>query len=622
MFHSKSFSFLPKASIKVKIAVLFIVLITLSALLSNGILYFVFMNIMREQLLEDQQNIMLQSRSNVQNVENSIDQATYYFSTDKTIADILNKTTFDDIESYRDLNTINQQFIKYLDVPLSNVVNTYSATFFVKNTFPVAAELPTIQLEQLSKLPGGTGSNRFFNSDEAENEEWFKRTVELSGTLNIFYADQDRDRVYFAKQVRNPLILNTTNEMGIIVIAIDTAEFGKQIEASRLTQGTQLLLADQNNQVLYSNNPTLKGLDISQSSDLAPVLQYTDIGGTSDLKYNKTRYIADTYPLKWGWNLIALIPYSDITDRLSIIFDIIVGITVAVIVAGISFTLLLSNSIARPVIKLADVMKNIKDGSTMDVFIEPPEQDEVGVLYRQFNNLMKRINGLVDDVIESGERERQAEMKALQAQINPHFIYNTLDSINWMALSKNEEDIVTMVSSLAHILRYSIKQPNEQVPLKQELEHVQNYVNIQSLRYGDNFQVEYDIEPELYDYPLPKFIIQPLIENAILHGTEQIAERGKITLRAHTDGIVVQIIVEDNGPGTDTELLNDYLDREQEVLHSSDGIGITNIHQRIKWHYSDSMYGLRFYYTNDVMKSVITIPYEVSKKTLTEKIST
>ncbi|WCT56939.1 sensor histidine kinase [Paenibacillus kyungheensis] len=622
MFKNKSISLIPKASIKVKIAVLFIVLITLSALLSNGILYFVFMNIMREQLLEDQQNIMLQSRSNVQNVENSIDQATYYFSTDKTIADILNKTTFDDIESYRDLNTINQQFIKYLDVPLSNVVSTYSATFFVKNTFPVAAELPTIQLEQLNKLPGGTGSNRFFNSDEAENEEWFKRTVELSGTLNIFYADQDRDRVYFAKQVRNPLILNTTNEMGVIVIAIDTAEFGKQIEASRLTQGTQLLLADQNNQVLYSNNPALKGVDISHTPDLAPVLQYTDIGGTSDLKYNQTQYIADTYPLKWGWNLIALIPYSDITDRLSIIFDIIVGITVAVIVAGISFTLLLSNSIAKPVITLANVMRNIKDGSTMDVFIEPPEQDEVGVLYRQFNNLMKRINGLVDDVIESGERERQAEMKALQAQINPHFIYNTLDSINWMALSKNEEDIVTMVSSLAHILRYSIKQPNEQVPLRQEIEHVQNYVNIQSLRYGDNFDISYDIEPELYDYLLPKFIIQPLIENAILHGTEQIADHGNIVLRAYTDGIVVRIIVEDNGPGADTELLNDYLDREQEVLHSSDGIGISNIHQRIKLHYADEMFGLRFYYTDNVMKSVITIPYKVSKKTLTEKIST
>ncbi|WP_411349247.1 sensor histidine kinase [Paenibacillus sp. WLX2291] len=645
---------LERTGIRGKIAVLFIGVITLTAVLSNGILYVVFTGIMREQLLEDQQNIMLQSRNNIQNVETSIDQATYYFSTDKTIADILNQPTADDIERYRNLNIMNQQFIKYLDVPLSSVVNAYSALFFVSDTSPVAQTLPTTSLQLLGGL-SDSGGNRFFSPQLAAGEEWFKRTVELQGTLNIFYADGDQEHVYVAKQVRNPLIMNSNNEMGVVVIAIDKNEFGRQIENSQLTSGTRLLLADQSNRVLYSNDRSWTGVQITDGGQLAPLLEYADVGGSTDLDYNHTSYIADVYPLKWGWNLVALIPYSDVTERLSIIRYLIAGITGMVIIVGVVLTLIVSNSIARPVIKLANVMKKIKDESNIDVFIEPPEQNEVGVLYRQFNNLMQRINGLVDDVVRSGEREKQAEMKALQAQINPHFIYNTLDSVNWLALSRGEDDIATMVSSLAAILRYSIREPGEKVPLEQEIDHVRNYVSIQQMRYGNNFDVQYDIDSQLYRYPVPKFIIQPLIENAIQHGTERHSGQGHIVLRAqiiegtqsersygkapvindidigdlsqqvslqhpvtpstsddsssHTMPCI-RLIIEDNGPGGDIVTLNQYLNDQQEALPSSDGIGIRNVHQRIRLHDNDERYGLHFEYENGVMKSIITLPYE------------
>ncbi len=629
-------SWLARTGIRGKIALLFIGVITLSALLSSGILYMVFTSIMREQLLEDQQNIMLQSRNNIQNVETSIDQATYYFSTDKTIADILNESSSDEIERYRNLNIMNQQFIKYLDVPLSSVVNSYSALFFVSGRSPVANTLPITGLQLLGSLPDMGGGNRFFSPEIAKNEEWYKRTVELQGTLNIFYTPGDQEHVYVAKQVRNPLILNSNNEMGIVVIAIDKNEFGRQIENSQLTAGTRMLLVDQANRVLYSNDRSWLGVQITERGQLAPLLEYTDVGGSTDLRYNDTRYIADLYPLKWGWNLVALIPYSDVTEKLSIIRYMIVGITLLVIIVSGVLTLLVSNSIARPIIRLAKVMKGIKDESTIDVFIEPPEPDEVGVLYRQFNNLMQRINGLVDDVVQSGEREKQAELKALQAQINPHFIYNTLDSVNWMALTREQDDIATMVSSLAAILRYSIREPGEQVPLQQEIDHVRNYVSIQQMRYDNNFDIVYDIQSELYRCMVPKFIIQPLIENAIQHGTERQSGQGHIVFRAllqttekeKTNPYVhpnldleqdpslltanidpyLQLIVEDNGPGANIQELHDYLSHQQDSLPSSDGIGISNVHQRIRLHYADERYGLHFEYENKVMKAIITLP--------------
>ncbi len=658
---SRMLGWLDRRGIRGKIAVLFIGVITLSALLSSGILYMVFTGIMREQLLEDQQNIMLQSRNNIQTVETSIDQATYYFSTDKTIADILNESATDEIERYRNLNIMNQQFIKYLDVPLSSVVNSYSALFFVSGRSPVVNTLPVTGLQLLSSLPDMGGGNRFFSPELAKTEAWYKRTVELQGTLNIFYAAGDQEHVYVAKQVRNPLVMNSNNEMGVVVIAIDKNEFGRQIESSQLTTGTRMLLVDQTNRVLYSNDRSWPGVQITEGGQLAPLLEYTDVGGSTDLRYNGIRYIADLYPLKWGWNLVALIPYSEVTGKLSVIRYMIVGITALVIIVSAILTLLVSNSIARPIIRLARVMKGIKDESTIDVFIEPPETNEVGVLYRQFNNLMQRINDLVDDVMRSGEREKQAELKALQAQINPHFIYNTLDSVNWMALTRGEDDIATMVSSLAAILRYSIREPDEQVPLEQEIDHVRNYVSIQQMRYGNNFDIAYDIDPRLHMYRVPKFIIQPLIENAIQHGTERQAGQGQITLRARivpeeeqeetqeqtkdqtkdqeltspaatmfvppvTDmdiaalptlatpstaneaPLVVLLIVEDNGPGGNISQLNDYLNEQQDSLPSSDGIGISNVHQRIRLHYADARYGLHFEYVDEVMKAVITLP--------------
>ncbi len=653
---SRIAGWLDRKGIRGKIAVLFIGVITLSALLSSGILYTVFTSIMREQLLEDQQNIMLQSRNNIQTVETSIDQAMYYFSTDKTIADILNESATDEIERYRNLNIMNQQFIKYLDVPLSSVVNSYSALFFVSGRSPVAETLPVTGLQLLSSLPDMGGGNRFFSPELAKTEAWYKRTVELQGTLNIFYTLGDQEHVYVAKQVRNPLIMNSNNEMGVVVLAIDKNEFGRQIENSQLTSGTRMLLVDQTNRVLYSNDRSWPGVQITEGGQLAPLLEYTDVGGSTDLLYNGTRYIADLYPLKWGWNLVALIPYSEVTQKLSVIRYMILGITGFVIIVSAILTLLVSNSIARPIIRLARVMKGIKDESTIDVFIEPPEPNEVGVLYRQFNSLMQRINGLVDDVMRSGEREKQAELMALQAQINPHFIYNTLDSVNWMALTRGEDDIATMVSSLAAILRYSIREPGEQVPLEQELDHVRNYVSIQQMRYANNFDITYDIDPRLYTYRVPKFIIQPLIENAIQHGTERQRGQGKITLQARIEGerapalatdlsdhpaatrtavdsiptasaassthtapatstmpdepLDMLLIVEDNGPGGNIEQLNDYLSQQQDSLPSSDGIGISNVHQRIRLHYADERYGLHFAYENEVMKAIITIPFK------------
>ena len=203
---------------------------------------------------------------------------------------------------------------------------------------------------------------------------------------------------------------------------------------------------------------------------------------------------------------------------------------------------------------------------------------------------------MVKDLYISSQQQKIAELKALQAQINPHFIYNTLDSINWVALCNNETQIASMVSSLASIMRYSIKNPEQMVALREEIEHVENYVNIQAMRYDNNFDMKLEVSSQLLDFKVPKFIIQPLVENSIVHGTEKTKNRGLISITVSEIDDKVMICVDDNGSGANIEELNKYLEGEKTLLQDSDGFGIKNIDQRIKLVYGEK-YGL-FYHSN------------------------
>jgi two-component system sensor histidine kinase YesM len=279
---------------------------------------------------------------------------------------------------------------------------------------------------------------------------------------------------------------------------------------------------------------------------------------------------------------------------------------------GVLITLVLSRSISNPIKKLAGVMKRIKNEESIDIYLQTRNKDEVGVLYHSFNIMMKRIGSLLDDVYESSRKQKNAELKALQAQINPHFVYNTLDSINWIALCRKEEEISSMIVSLAHIMRYSIKNADEMLALAEEFNFVKRYIHIQSIRYNDNFDIRYETEEELLKVPILKCIIQPLIENAILHGTEKSPRRGIIVLSlAAVDGNL-QIKVSDNGAGADTGVLNEYLAAVHTSLADSDGLGIKNIHERLKMKFGN-LYGLHYEPNpNDGITAIVTIPLERS----------
>jgi two-component system sensor histidine kinase YesM len=220
---------------------------------------------------------------------------------------------------------------------------------------------------------------------------------------------------------------------------------------------------------------------------------------------------------------------------------------------------------------------------------KPTAMDEAGQLHRNFRIMLERINELIKENYQKQLTIKDTEFKALQAQINPHFLYNTLDSINWLARMNGQQHISRMVESLAFLLRSSIRLKAPLIPLKKELEIVRHYITIQQIRFEERLHFVLDIPMELSDYAIPKLSLQPIVENAIHYGLEQMTTPCSISIRARRDGDRLLLTVEDNGPGMEPSFLQ-MLERG-EVKTRGSGIGLRNIDERIKLLFG-SVYGI------------------------------
>jgi two-component system sensor histidine kinase YesM len=273
---------------------------------------------------------------------------------------------------------------------------------------------------------------------------------------------------------------------------------------------------------------------------------------------------------------------------------------------GIAFEILasmfISSKISQPIKRLERQMKRVENGD-FDINLEVNGEDEVKRLSKAFNLMVSRIRQLMNQIISEQEAKRKSEFKALQAQINPHFLYNTLDSIVWMNENQNYEGVTTMVSALAKLFRVSISKGSEIINVSDEIEHATSYLTIQKIRYKDKFNFQIEAQPEVLYQKTLKLVLQPIIENAIYHGISQLQEKGEIKIAvAIEDGNIVYRVT-DNGYGIKPEVLKTILDREPVSAHGG-GVGLKNVNERIKLCYGIE-YGLEIVSELDVGTTVI-----------------
>ena len=292
-----------------------------------------------------------------------------------------------------------------------------------------------------------------------------------------------------------------------------------------------------------------------------------------------------------GWKLIGVVPESVQTARINNFRYYIFTTIMVLMMMLLEGNRLISRKISKPIRKLDESVKTYEAGGKTDIYIGG--SSEIRHLGYSVQRSYERIETLMEEIIRQQNERRKSELDALQSQINPHFLYNTLESITWMIEAQKNEEAVIMISELAKLLRVSLSRGKTIIPVKDELQHSRSYMNIQLMRYKERFQMEFQTDKEIEDYCIVKLVIQPILENAIYYGVGNMDEddEGKITVRGEKKEDDIYIIIEDNGMGMRKEVLENILKDNNKVPKHGSGVGVINVHSRIQLMFGEQ-YGL------------------------------
>ncbi|WP_438444193.1 sensor histidine kinase [Gorillibacterium sp. sgz5001074] len=393
---------------------------------------------------------------------------------------------------------------------------------------------------------------------------------------------RDTDEITIARYYIDVSQIN--RRFGILIFQLDPAYFLDLRKKDSLIQNDSVAILDERNEFLIGGRKTLlrKVVDSAPASDTV----------VSAVDGNRYLVAQETNPS--GWKVISMIPMSKLLSHYRLLEWIIVMIAVGAIFISAVLAFYLSVSTTRNIKRLERTMRKVEDGD-FEVRITPLGSDEIGILGHRFNTMLDRLQELIDTVYNERLAKQQAQYSVLLAQINPHFLYNTLGTIRWYAKMKMAPDIEHMVASLLHLLKASVRKKGEFHSLAEELAYIRSYIEIQKIGYGDAFQVHYEIDDSLLSCSVLHMTLQPLVENSILHGLEMSKGGGSIVIRAYQSGDTLTLEVEDNGVGMDGERIRTILetgDRRLSYpgLHS---IGVRSVNERFRLYYGPD-YGLSY----------------------------
>lgn len=295
---------------------------------------------------------------------------------------------------------------------------------------------------------------------------------------------------------------------------------------------------------------------------------------------------------KTGWTVVGAAYTSELLKNNKQARMLYILAAAILILAVFAISSILSREITKPLRRLSESMSRVEKGEFDRANVDVTMENEIGSLGKSYNLMTERIHTLMEENVYEQKQKRKSELKALQAQINPHFLYNTLDSIIWMSEAGQSDEVVEMTSALAKLLRQSISNDHEQVELGQEMEYVKNYLTIQKMRYQDKLEYTVEVDPKVRHVMIVKLVLQPIVENAIYHGIKYKGSKGTLRIRAFAESEDVCIVIEDNGIGMDDTALNIIFDETQKI-HKQNGVGVPNVQKRLKLYYGDK-YGITY----------------------------
>lgn len=426
-------------------------------------------------------------------------------------------------------------------------------------------------------------------------QSWFSSAVDKMENLhfsdlhvqNIF--ESSNNRYYWVISLSRGVELTSSGKMsgGILLVDMDFSGIRQLFTKVNSQEMGYVYLINSDGKIIYHPKQNLIFSNMLQENNRA-ASKYDDGAYKEEFEGEDRMVVVKTVGYT-GWKIVSVTPMENFFqnfNRTRMMAVIIIFLSILLMIFANQFVAV---RIVKPLKHLEDSLQGIGVDKEPQIYIGgSPEIQHLGETIR---SMVGQLRELTDDIVREQEQKRKSELDALQSQINPHFLYNTLDSIMWMVESEKYEDAVSMVQALGSLFRISLSKGKNIITVGEELHHAKNYLEIQKFRYKNKFTSYFEIEEGIGKYKTIKLIIQPLVENAIYYGMEYMDGEGEIHIRAYTREEDLFIEVEDNGLGMPEEQVENLLTDDTRVRSKGSGIGLRNVHQRIQLYFGKE-YGL------------------------------
>ncbi len=425
---------------------------------------------------------------------------------------------------------------------------------------------------------------RLNKAERIADQKWYRDAVEARGRAVIssshvenIVKDEYRWVISLSQEILDP-----ATRVGVAVLLVDLnfSVISDLCSSIDLGRKGYVFIVDGGGQIVYHPQQQLIYSGLKEERILQVLRSRTNSFVVRDGKEEVVYTIARSP--NTGWLIVGVNPIEGLlSNRQAIqLYYALWGIGCFLVI--ILLSILISSRITKPIKLLRQSMRSVESGE-FDVEAAIESDDEIGGLGRDYNIMIAKIRDLVHQTIADEKTKRKSELKALQNQITPHFLYNTLDSIIWMAEGNRQKDVVRMVAALARLLRLSISKGEELIPIRDEIEHITNYLIIQKMRYKDKLDFLLDVDEEIMRFRTLKLILQPLVENSIYHGIKNKPDPGTIrVLGKRVDGKIL-LSIEDDGVGMSAESLARIFTPDNGTRHR--GVGVSNVNERIKLYF-------------------------------------
>jgi len=413
----------------------------------------------------------------------------------------------------------------------------------------------------------------------------------------------------FFSMGRKIVDVNTLEVLGYLNIEVDEHVL-KESYVNLQDESSDILICDRQGNIISKSQAE------NSQKDLFPI----DILGREDYGSREYRVGSERYVAIYAsfnrsqWFVVKNVPrealYAEVTQLQLYVVTGMVAFFLILLFITISY----SKRVTMPITKMIDQMKEVESGN-LQVRVDTEVNNELSDLGESFNHMVKKVDELMDEVITAERNRNEMELEVLHAQINPHFLYNTLNTLRWMAKIKGEEQISSTIVALVKLLRVSISLGKNMITVKEEVEYIENYLLIQKLRFDQRYDISYSIQEEHNNILIPKLILQPIVENSLIYGIgerENAEDILHISIYTMTEGGNIKIVVEDNGPGISKDVLENIFKGEKNVNKFST-VGLNNVNQRIKMYFGEQ-YGLEIHsQLGQGAKIIIDIPAQAER---------